>query len=70
MKHCFLSAFKDGGLWSIVSVDSSFMLVPANPLSCGVVGVGGRERGRERKNKLILTAGPRNPSLKILSSMA
>ena len=41
-----------------MSVDSSFMLVyvPANPLSCGVGGVGGgggggEERGRERKNK-------------------
>ena len=53
MKHCFLSAFKDGGLWSIVSVDSSFMLVPANPLFCGVGGVGGRERGREGERERI-----------------
>ena len=47
------------------------MLVPANTLSCSVgVGGGGVGVGGERKNKLILTAGPRHPSLKILSSIA
>ena len=42
-----------------MSVDSSFMLVyvPANPLSCGVGGVGGgggrREGERERINEYL-----------------
>ena len=43
-------------MWSIVSVDSSFVLVYvlANPLSCGVGGVGGGGGGggeREREKE-------------------